>query len=47
MNNTNAFEAAQAVNRILEFSGEDQESLLEVIQDYFIMPDKRVDEYCV
>ena len=30
MNNTNAFKAAKSVNRKLEFSGEDQESLLEV-----------------
>ena len=29
MNNTKAFEAAKSVNRKLEFSGEDQESLLE------------------
>ena len=44
MNNTKAFEAAKAVNRLLEFSVEDQESLLEVIQDYFTMPDEREDE---
>ena len=43
MNYTKAFEATKAVNRLLEFSGENQKSLLEVIQDYF-MPDKRVDE---
>ena len=39
MNYTKAFEATKAVTRLLEFSGENQESLLEVIQDYF-MPDE-------
>lgn len=35
---TKASEAARAVNVFLEFSSNDQEALLEVIQDYFSSP---------
>lgn len=29
---------ARAVNSLLSFSSEDQQSLLEVIEDYFVLP---------
>ena len=35
---TRSQEAARAVNTIMRFSPEDQEALLEVIEDYFVLP---------
>lgn len=35
---TRCEEAARAVNRLMRFSPEDQEALLEVIEDYFVLP---------
>lgn len=42
---TRASEAARAVNALslLEFAGDDQQSLLEVIQDYFTLPEVQDD----
>ena len=34
-----AIEAARAVNRLLSLSSSDNEALLEVIQDYFLLPE--------
>lgn len=34
-----AIEAAKAVNRLLSLSSNDNEALLEVIQDYFLLPE--------
>ena len=36
---TRAIDAAKAANTLLEFSGDDQQALLEVITDYFTSPD--------
>ena len=38
-----ASEAARAVNALLEFAGDDQQSLLEVIQNYFTLPEVQDD----
>lgn len=35
-----ARDAAKAANTLLEFSGDDQEALLEVMADYFTSPDE-------
>ena len=37
---TSARDAAKAANTLLEFSGDDQQALLEVMTDYFTSPDK-------
>ena len=34
-----ATDVAKAVNMLFDFSGDDQEALLDVIQDYFCEPD--------
>ena len=36
---TRASEAARAVNSLLAFTGDDQQGLLEVMEDYFTLPD--------
>ena len=40
-----ASEAAKAINQLLEFAGDDQQGLLEVIKDYFTQPDGGTDEH--
>ena len=40
---TRAIDAAKAANTLLEFSGDDQQALLEVMIDYFTSPDERRD----
>ena len=40
---TRAIDAAKAANTLLEFSGDDQQALLEVMTDYFTSPDERRD----
>ena len=37
---THTIDAAKVANRLLEFSGDNQHALLEVITDYFTSPDK-------
>ena len=39
-----ASKAARAVNSLLAFSSGDQEALLDVIQDYFPLPDGTADD---
>ena len=39
-----ASEAARAVNSLLAFSSDDHEALLDVIQDYFTLPDGTADD---
>ena len=34
-----ALEAAKAVNSLMNFSSKDSEALVEVIQDYFLLPE--------
>ncbi len=40
---TRTIDARKAANTLLEFSGDDQQALLEVMTDYFTSPDKRRD----
>ena len=40
---TRAIDAAKAANTLLEFSGDDQQALLEVMIDYFTSPDEHRD----
>ena len=40
-----ASEAAKAISQLLEFSGEDQQGLLEVLKDYFIQPEDSTDQH--
>ena len=40
---TRTIDASKAANTLLEFSGDDQQALLEVMTDYFTSPDKRRD----
>ena len=40
---TCAIDAAKVANTLLEFSGDDQQALLEVMIDYFTSPDERRD----
>ena len=39
-----ATDVAKAVNNLLDFSGDDQAALLDVIQDYFCEPESQDDE---
>ena len=41
-----ASDIARAVNTLLDFSGDDQTALVEVIQDYFCEPDSEIEDDC-
>ena len=41
------FEVAKAVNSLIDLSPMDQQSLLEVIEDYFTFPDGTTDDLMV